>query len=464
MPLKESTTKETSTNDGIKKSAKINTIDAYMKPVPPKESTTNETAINAGTKNDVILYGRHKTGPAYSRNRNAVTGKVRCYGCNQALIFVREHTSSRNGIMHPVKPFYRHKGSHTCDGETIQHRAAKHAITTYDFKYVYSCPDCDNDVQVSIPRITETGGVREEQQWGFQGKQYALDVGFLDANGRVCAAVEIWHTHKIPEHKQKALTDAGVAWVEVRSREVLDAVQKNHDRVPIARCAVVRCPQCETAAQERLDNERRQREHEEDEVEQKRRLEEIKKKENVVVQQEQSKRRKLAAEHSGVLKVANDKNNNRREITLKLQRLGRAWEQSGLGSQQERLLWKAIVRDAFVAVGVDPIDEAVQCVATQAEAVADGDYILRFGKHTGVPFRDVCLTDIGYVRWLAGFTGYKGSGSAPEAHKNCSLAAGCTKPLRDLARAELKGRCILCFEKTGGADWMHWCRHCWHEV
>jgi hypothetical protein len=328
---------------------------------------------------------------------------------------------------------------------------------------MYKCPACDNDIQVSIPRITEASRVCEEQPWRFYGQQYALDVGFVDANGQVCAAVEILHTHKIPKHKQKALTDAGVAWVEVTSREVLDAVQKNRDRVSIASCAVLRCPQCETAAQERIDNERMQREREENETEQKRRLEEIKRKEDLVIEQEQNKRRKLATEHSALLQAADDRNDSRREITSKLKRLGRAWEQSGLSSQQERMLWKTIVRYAFVAVGIDPVNETVQCLAIQAEAVADGDYVLRFGKHKGVSFQNVCLTDMGYVRWLAGWTGYKGNARTPEAHENCSLAAGCTKLLRDLARAELKGHCLLCFEETG-EDWKNWCRQCWHEA
>lgn len=444
--------------------SKSGTIQAYMISLPYKKSKTNKAAINDNNAKDNILYGRCKTGPMYSGNRNAVSCGVRCYGCNQELRFVREHERRRNGIKHNVKSFYRHKGAHTCDGETIEHRAAKHAITTRDFDYMYKCPECNNDMQVFIPRNTEASRVREEQPWRFYNKQYTLDVGFLDPSGQVSAAVEILHTHKIPEHKQKALTDAGIAWVEVRSQEVLKAIHKDHNRVSVARCAVVRCPQCETAAQERLDNEKMQREREEDEDEKKLRLQEIKRKEDTVMQEEQNKRRKLAAEHSVLLQAAHNRNEIRSEITAKLKRLGRAWEQSGLSSQQERMLWKTIVQYAFVSVGVYPINnDAVQSLATQTQAIADGDIVLRFGKHNGVPFQDVCMTDMAYVRWLAGWSGFKGDGNFPEAHERCSLSVGCTKQLRDLARAELKGSCLLCFRETG-EDWKNWCRSCWHEA
>ena len=90
---------------------------------------------------------------------------------------------------------------------------------------------------------------------------------------------------------------------------------------------------------------------------------------------------------------------------------------------------------------------------------AAGSNVLLFGKHQGTTvallFDDEDTKP--YVRWLAGFTGYKQSCyNQPEVHSNTSSYQFVPTAIAEEVKQLLKGRCLLCYCLTGH-EWKSWC-------
>lgn len=195
--------------------------------------------------NDEIPVARTDDGPVFDECEKKTT----CYGCDGVLFWRKPHKRKRNGVTFDVKGHFVHKGylrPETCTHETFEHAAAKHMVKMRPVtNYTIECDTCGENV--CIETANEGSTAHEEYSWNRDEKRYQLDVAFV-TDGRVTGAVEIYKTHKIPDEKASALTDGGIAWVEVSAAEVLE---RRGDSVSALRCAIAECQKCEIARKER---------------------------------------------------------------------------------------------------------------------------------------------------------------------------------------------------------------------
>lgn len=155
-----------------------------------------------------------------------------CYECGDMMTSVVAHKRARDGATYSVRAYFRHKSNAACSGESWQHQAAKHRVVAEEFGLYLLCKECGSPVHVGL-----TGVAQAEQSW----ESYYLDVGFSQ-DSTVVGAVEIWHTHAIPDEKARAMTDAKLTWVEVRAENVLRA--RPGDPVHCERGSDSICPRC----------------------------------------------------------------------------------------------------------------------------------------------------------------------------------------------------------------------------
>jgi hypothetical protein len=158
-------------------------------------------------------------------------GNITCFECNEPLSFVSQHT--RNG--NPVVAHFRHQPNSERKGESIEHRVAKSLIVkNHDqFKFIAKC-QCGT----RHPLILE-GQYEEELTW----KQYKLDIGVKDGDNLI-GAIEILHTHSIPDDKIQTFNENNIIWYEVKAREVINVFETGGSIIPIVRMKNTLCPQC----------------------------------------------------------------------------------------------------------------------------------------------------------------------------------------------------------------------------
>lgn len=114
-----------------------------------------------------------------------------------------------------------HRPRAGCSGETVLHWAAKRRLAEVVFDWVQGgrvpriqrlCPDCGKRKKQPLPQSVcraevevELGGVRP-------------DVVLLDAQGEAIAAVEVFVTHAVGEHKAVRIS---LPWVELHAEAIL---------------------------------------------------------------------------------------------------------------------------------------------------------------------------------------------------------------------------------------------------
>lgn len=161
-------------------------------------------------------------------------GEIRCLVCEQPLHFRKAHKRRRNGMDHTVRCHFFHNDDTFHSNESVEHKAAKRLISTSkDISYACKCLKCNDEVPIHIDGVP-----MEELGFG----AYRLDVGFRRA-GKTVGAVEVLHTHEMGPEKEAYLTSAGLAWCEVTSREVIDAVMAGR-RILVENCARPFCTSC----------------------------------------------------------------------------------------------------------------------------------------------------------------------------------------------------------------------------
>lgn len=379
-----------------------------------------------------------RDGPVFS---NSGGDSLVCYGCDKPVHWVGQFERRRNGILHTVCGHFRHtKRAGGCNAETIDHRAAKHAVqSTEGWHFFVRCakrapsnPCCTQRFDVVIPN--------GQKKCELPFDKYFLDVGVLDESGHVVGAVEILHTHELSNEKCEALTEAGVAWVEVTSKRVLDAYKlwKHGDdqsadalSVQATNCAALLCAPCQ--AQFEID-EAAARE---------RRIEEA-------ATAKREARLALEYDTKGIVLHMNAQNT---ESTLGLD------------------FWRDVVSKAAASAGVrmstqiekEASKTALEAIKHQSaliESLDRGSHRLNFGKYSGDTVEMVWARDPSYVRWTAGFTGYKSRTANNPRTVDSSFVS---VDIREEARSLIKGKCYLCFRDTG-EDWKSWCPKCYRDA
>lgn len=433
------------------------------------EESESEDAINAG----LAIAKRCSGGPSL----NGADGEACiCYGCEKPVHWVKPFVRTMCGIKHDVQGHFRHnKRAGGCSGgEGLQHKAAKDAILTgMGWEFYAKCTGtrekvtthyhcgplglktipCNHEIKVDVPQQQKRAELR------FQ--DYFLDVGVLDSSACVVGAVEVFHTNAMKREKRDALTAAGVAWVEVRAKEVLD-VYKAHGRggrVQAVDCAAMQCNTCVLREQE-IDTLAREK--------------------HVLQEIERERLARVAQERARALQVdSNAEATRQARSVIEAQGPQALAERLAEGSESLRVdeevpipaaFWSEVITTTAQILGMDLSQMNAQRESEMARAVvaeqalieaskAAGSNVLLFGKHRGTTvallFDDEDTQR--YVRWLAGFTGYKQSCyNRPEVHYDTSAYQFVPTAIAEEAKQLLKGRCLLCFCRTN-QEWQNWC-------
>jgi hypothetical protein len=397
-----------------------------------------------------------------------------------------------------VQGHFRHnKRAGGCSGgEGLQHKAAKDAILTgTGWEFYAKCTGTVDITRATPPqerqeqeeeqgsesesegeeelgtrcgREIRIGVPQQQKQTELPFQTYFLDVGMLDSSANVVGAVEVFHTSAMKREKRDALTAAGVAWVEVRAKEVLD-VYGTHGRggrVRAVDCPAMQCDAC-VLHQKTIDALAREQ----------RVLQEI----------ERERLARVAQERARALQVdANAEAARQARSVIETQGPQALAERLAESSESLRAeedvpmpvtFWSEVITTTAHVLGMDlghiraqrEADMARAVVAEQAlleASKAAGSNVLSFGKHRGTTvallFDDEDTQP--YVRWLAGFTGYKQSCyNRPEVHRDSSAYQFVPTVIAEEAKQLLKGRCLLCFYRTD-QEWKSWCAGCFRDA
>tara|TARA_Y100000768_G_scaffold276587_1_gene212116 strand:+ start:158 stop:1432 length:1275 start_codon:yes stop_codon:yes gene_type:complete len=376
--------------------------------------------------------------------------KYTCYGCEKPVHWVKPFVRTVCGIKHNVQGHFRHnKRTGGCSGgEGLFHKAAKDAILTgTGWEFYAKCIGtretvgirCDHEIQIDVPQQQKRG------EHPFQ--TYFLDVGMLDSSANVVGAVEVFHTSTMKREKRNALIKAGVAWVEVSAKEVLDVYDANGrgGRVRAVDCAAMQCDGCVLHKQTIDALAREKRVLKEIESEQ---LARVQAKSVIETQGPQALAEKLA---EGSYSLHED-------VSFP----SRFWDKVITATAQ------ALEIDLEKINVQQQADMARDVVAEQAlleASKASGSNVLSFGKHKGATVALLFDEDETrpYVRWLAGFTGYKECDyNRPEVHNSSAYQYVPTTIAKE-AKQLLKGRCLLCFCQTD-QEWKNWCASCFRDA
>ncbi len=192
-------------------------------------------------EDDFIRVARSEHGPVFGPSGNPT-----CYGCGGAMHWCKAHKRNKNGIAWPVIGHFRHNGD-GCGGEGAMHKAAKHAASVKRFQFYKTCPRCHLHFNIEIP----DGTYKEEVPFKVGDRQYYLDVGILDNDGRVVGAIEVYNTHMCEPIKYADMTGAGLAWVEVDC----DKMMNPEKLVEVLTCAQDLCTSCEQVLAKEMEEE-----------------------------------------------------------------------------------------------------------------------------------------------------------------------------------------------------------------
>lgn len=449
------------------------------------DGTVTEAAASVApdvTASKLAIAKRCSGGPSFD---GADGEECVCYGCEKPVHWVKPFERTACGIKHDVQGHFRHnKRAGGCSGgEGLQHKAAKDAILTgMGWEFYAQCTGtrkqvptdyahggfatrdqtflCDHEIQVDVPQQQKHAELR------FQ--TYFLDVGMLDSSACVVGAVEIFHTSAMKPGKRDALTAAGVAWVEVCAKDVLEVYEAHGrgGRVRAVDFSVMQCDAC-VLRQKSIDALAREQ--------------------RVMQEIERERLARVAQERARALRVGENAEAARQaKCAIETQGPQALAERLAEGSEslcvEEEVsmpatFWSEVVTTTAQILGMDLGQINAQRESNMARAVvakqalleaskAAGSTVLSFGKHRGTTvallFNDEDTKN--YVRWLSGYTGYKDEDSnRPEVHWDTSAYEFVPPAVAEEAKQLLKGRCLLCFCGTD-QEWKSWCAGCFRKA
>lgn len=133
-------------------------------------------------------------------------------------------------------------------GESFQHATAKRLVAealhrcTFDAR----CPQCRRSVRSTA--FADVARFRAEVE--FVHRPFRLDVGVIAIeHGRPCAAIEVFHRHRVQDEKRAALERDGISVIEVRADRVLTAFETNERQPRISYDLPSACDACRKEAE-----------------------------------------------------------------------------------------------------------------------------------------------------------------------------------------------------------------------
>jgi hypothetical protein len=417
-------------------------------------------------------------------------GNTICYVCNAPIHAKKPHKRSRNGVEHTVRGHFAHNPGSTCNGESFEHLAAKDALVkhAHKCKFVSRCNTlgCTKDMEIHV--VDATTRSVEEAKWGI----YYLDVGVFDETGTITGAFEVLHTHAVPKEKAEALTDCGISWCEVSTRDVLSALELPMEIVCSQSGAPLFCQSCEeTRAKVEIDAKWAAIDTEIKTLVETRSSKELTRTVDVfirgqvdalVVDHKTKTGRSLTSTQIDSIEY-HFKTPSRwgsiEYLDYECLNAITGFVATGSASLEVRTKWKKMVATIKTAVRNSPLKYAMQQLNqdiidaievgsnTQmtGELVATVDHlsssepkdVILFGKYTGMTFDQVADHNMKYVKYLARWTGKRGDDNKPEvwSHPHGEF--------QDRARKALTGLCLECYNGTL-SDWKHWCAGCYCDA
>lgn len=373
----------------------------------------------------------------------------------------REHKRKRNGFEHTVRSHFYHKSGSVCRGEGVEHLAAKDAIVVGNHEFVMPCRQCNQHMVIDI-----SGDRSTEVAW----RDFRLDVG-VKRDSVVVGAVEVLCSHAVDDPKAQALTEGGLAWCEVRARDVLSSTK----RVVCVRAAISMCDPCTDA--KRVEEDRIAQATLEATLERlvqpadkARKVEAYRRAVDAYISEldvviPESELDILYSSHDTTLSFEDLEYETVVAITKKVPTEDH--------TQQARTRWNFVMAAIKRSVGRAPREYAqqqfnadiVRLVGTLPPeltetavhlATTNPEDVVGFGKYRGMTLEQIAEQDIAYIRYLAMWTGDRdGNYPVQWIHEHGQY--------KDKARDMLKGMCLKCFNGTL-EDWRHWCGGCYRDA
>lgn len=163
---------------------------------------------------------------------DAVKGeKYYCYDCDSVLI-----PRKGNKIQH----HYGHKTKTDCKGETWEHKYCKKILSKYlnNIHFEVLCNNCEYNHSYNYDEYD----TKEE----FPYNEYKIDLGVL-LNGKLNAAIEILHSHKVEKNKQDDIIYNNIDFVEITTKKIFSELENiKENKKVILKCEPVNiCKKCE---------------------------------------------------------------------------------------------------------------------------------------------------------------------------------------------------------------------------
>lgn len=179
-----------------------------------------------------------------------------CYECSGSVTYRREHQrKGKSGELQLVRSHFYHSGTSTCRGESVVHLIAKDIVANHSvFDFYHRCTRCHCDYSVLIGARGRVSA--QEHRWHDQdGSLFIPDVAYLDDETRkLHSAIEILHTHAIPDSKIDAFNKEAIVWAEVAASHVIERYNAKSLRLSVERSSLIRsggyCETCHATIEE----------------------------------------------------------------------------------------------------------------------------------------------------------------------------------------------------------------------
>lgn len=148
-----------------------------------------------------------------------------CAECNAEVRYRRGHVRTSGS----VQPHFYHVGEvdpNRCsyaEGESETHRLAKAKIIAQieaweGFGYTQRCPSCH--FSRPFEAIAPYSLLHATPE--YRVSPYRVDVAILAETNEPVLLVEVYHCHRVPEDKRRALNATGIPWVELTALSILN--------------------------------------------------------------------------------------------------------------------------------------------------------------------------------------------------------------------------------------------------
>lgn len=434
--------------------------DSSVTALPCKKQTSPVT--------DEIRHAQGASGPVNAADASH-DGQYTCYECGNVLVHKRKHSRRVNGVDYPVRAHFAHLSVSGCSGESVEHRAAKDVVARGNHPFYIQCR-CGKHVNVHVRNRDDT--LVQEQPW----RTFKLDVGVW-RDGAVVGAVEVFRSHALENLKIAAMTEGGLAWIEVCARDVLEAAPGA--AIKGVRAAASLCDACSQAVE---DAARERARVEVDAVASKLREAAARDHERAAFCREVT-RLGIPTEEMGVLQTMFDADIFSKSSfyadKLRPETVQALTGPIDVKAIEDRVAqkWSRMIDKLVVVTKAQHLETAQQkmakVLAEQAGASSemamdlvqsDPADVLTFGKYVGMTLHAVANHDFSYLLFLAGWKPWLGKNKKPAEISEEDRKKYHWRPeFKTRAQVMLKGHCIKCFNGTL-EDWKHLCRDCYQNT